>query len=439
MDTIDNLIYSALNDTGFDSLNPTVRARRAIAGNLLSTGSLQTELGAAATKPAWPTLTYSDTIRRRFVHLRYPDAIETAYEKHWYDIADTPPAPSNTTDTQSPHYFATNTGQIFTRLDEKPLYHMIYAYLIENTRIAQIFERLLSLYHAGEDLGITNNNEDALRWMINTEYLFFKPSNSYSMKNITSLLRPDFEASRRNAYYRMFGIDLAFGKANDPNAAGYNFVKPKATNSQFIPMFEQFLSEIWQAYINALNTSGVNTTDVNNLVDLADKIKELLDARRGESPNYTTQNLSREEYSACFMMTWYHFIVNFDSPLVQFLRCEGPTADDRLGKIGLKVGIPAHSKCKSLLDLAGPTADVLKLLEDRGSVFHDSTQLSALIQSKGTNSPYAPLLDDIVLMINNWEKATGHRVKNPEANIRGTVSIAQPRPTNGKPVATVTP
>jgi hypothetical protein len=438
MDNIDNLIYAALNDTGYDPANPTVRGRKTVSDDLLSTSSLQTELGAGSPKPAWPGSAYSGAIRQKFIHLKYPDAIETAYEKHWYDISDTPPAPVNVTDTQSPHYFAANTGQIFTRLDEKPLYHLMYSYLIENTRIAQIFERLLTLYHAGEDIGITNGFEDAFRWIINTEYLFFKPSNSYSMKNITSLLRPDFEASRRNAYYRMFGMDLAFGRANDPNSAGYNYVKPRATNSQFIPMFEQFLSEIWQAYINVLNTSGVNTTDINNLVDLADKIKELLDARRGDSTNYTTQNLSREEYSSCFMMTWYHFIVSYDSPLVQFLKCEGPTADDRLGKIGLKVGVPAHSKCKALFDLAGPTADVLKVLENRASVFHDPTQFSALIQSKGTLSPYAPFLDDIVLMINNWEKATGHRIKNPEANIRGTVSIAQPRPTNGKPVPAVT-
>jgi hypothetical protein len=439
MDNIDNLIYTALNDTGFDPNNQPVRGRRAIIDDLLSTASLQAELGAGATKPVWPSITYPDPIRTNFVHLKYPDAIESAYEKHWYDISDAPPAPPNVAVGQSPHYFFNDTSQIFTRLDEKPLYHLMYAYLIENTRIAQIFERLISMYHAGEDIGITNNSEDAFRWMINTEYLFFKPSNSYSMKNITSLLRPDFEASRRNAYYRLFGMDLAFGRPNDPNTTGYNFVKPKASNSQFIPMFEQFLSEIWQAYINALNTSGVNTTDVNNLVDLADKLKELLDARRGDSRNYTTQNLSREEYSSCFMMTWYHFVVSYDSPLVQFLKCEGPTPDDRLGKIGLKVGIPAHSKCKALFDLAGPTADVLKILEDRTSVFHDSTQFSSLIQSKGTNSPYAPFLDDIVLMINNWEKATGHRIKNPEANIRGTVSIAQPRPTNGKQVAAVTP
>jgi len=41
-----------------------------------------------------------------------------------------------------------------------------------------------------------------------------------------------------------------------------------------------------------------------------------------------------------------------------------------------------------------------------------------------------------LVVINNWEKATGHRIKNPEANIRGTVSIAQPKPTNGKTVVT---
>jgi hypothetical protein len=39
-------------------------------------------------------------------------------------------------------------------------------------------------------------------------------------------------------------------------------------------------------------------------------------------------------------------------------------------------------------------------------------------------------MNDFLTVINNWEKATGHRIKNPEANIRGTVSIQQ-QPTNG--------
>jgi hypothetical protein len=26
-------------------------------------------------------------------------------------------------------------------------------------------------------------------------------------------------------------------------------------------------------------------------------------------------------------------------------------------------------------------------------------------------------------VINNWEKATGHKIKNPEANVTGTVKV----------------
>ena len=36
----------------------------------------------------------------------------------------------------------------------------------------------------------------------------------------------------------------------------------------------------------------------------------------------------------------------------------------------------------------------------------------------------------MLLIINNWEKATGHRIKNPEANITGSVRV-QPQQTNG--------
>jgi hypothetical protein len=45
--------------------------------------------------------------------------------------------------------------------------------------------------------------------------------------------------------------------------------------------------------------------------------------------------------------------------------------------------------------------------------------------------PQRDALIDMLTIINNWEKATGHRIKNPETNIRGTVKIHQ----NGSGVA----
>ena len=432
MDVIDNLIYTAYNSTG----TPFTRAK------------LISDLIAPASSPAFllaNDVSFSETERDNFVHIQDPVFIEQSFEKHWYDIMDKPAAPAFPLPNPVPansvfHYFnGLNPAIVVTRLDEYPIYQMIYAYLIENTRAAQIFERLISMYQNGEELGIANTHEKAFRWIMNTEYLFFKNSNTKQFRNVTSILRPNHEANRRNAYYRMFGLDLAFGDSLNTSTTAYNFSKAKASNITFILLFEQFLTEIWQAYVNARNTSGANSTDFENIVDLGRKIRELIKSRRGNSANYTTQNLSREEYNACFMMTWYHFILSFDNDLINFLGCQGANEGDRLSKIGIKVGLPAHSKCQSLFDMAGAAAYILKLIEDDSvtGTFNDATALFTIFSTLSSNPSLTPqLIYDLVLVINNWEKATGHRIKNPESNIRGTVTVAQPQRTNGKSVVT---
>ena len=104
---------------------------------------------------------------------------------------------------------------------------------------------------------------------MNTEVLFYKDSTISDLKNIVSQLRPVSEATRRNAYQRMFGMDSAFG---DINNNSYQYMKADFSNSAFISLFENFLIEFWQGYINANNTSGQNTTDPEHLEDLARKL-----------------------------------------------------------------------------------------------------------------------------------------------------------------------
>jgi hypothetical protein len=392
MDILDNLIYTTHNNTVKERLD----------SDLIFLPRL------ATSQPGAGLTSYSIDDRRNYVHLTDPTLHEKAFEKHWFDIKE-----------GGAPYTSYLDGKTVTDLSENPVYQLIYPYFIENTRITQIFEKVISLYVQGEVLGITgDNNIDAFNWMMNTEYLFFKHSDSRHLRNITSSLRPDFESVRRNAYFRMFGMDLAFGNSN--NTAGSNG-KPLASNSQFIILFEQFLSEIWQAYSNIRNTSGANTTDFNNIGDLARKIGEVLRARRGGafSTNYASKNLSREEYSACFLSSWFHFIVSYDSPVVNFLRCQGVSEGDRLSKIGAKVGIPCHSKAQALFDLAAPSASILKLMEDPSGVFNDAATLEIIISNKNDTR------DDLLIVINNWEKATGHKIKNRESNINGTVRVAQ--------------
>lgn len=427
MDLIDNLIYTANTQTGFSTTRTALKS--------LGLGSAyqseNPQLGANK-------FGYDYVDRQKFVEMEDPTIIEQAFEKHWYDIMDNlgpavnpvpKPFPNPLPSKDYAHYLNSNpantNGQAFfvTDLSEQ-LYHIIYAYLIENTRIHQIFEQLIVMYQRGEELGITNDYKGAFRWINSTEYLFFRQSGVRNHRNVTSTLRPDSEGNRRNAYHRLLGMDLAFGDRENKSPT-YPYFKPKTSNGDFIVLFEQFLSEVWHAYINADNKAGVNTTDLTNIKDLVKKIQELFKARRGSADNYAFRNLSREEYSACFMLNWFHFAITDDKfELLQFLGCTGASQGDRLTKIGKRVGIPAHSKCQALLDLAIPTANILKLIEDPADELHSN--LDAIISSKSSKIGTAyTLLNDIILVINNWEKATGHKIKNRESNINGTVKIAQ--------------
>jgi hypothetical protein len=112
---------------------------------------------------------------------------------------------------------------------------------------------------------------------------------------------------------------------------------------------------------------------------------------------------------------------------VQFLNCQSSTIGERLIKIGNKVGIPAHTKCQALFEMAGPASNILTLLEAGGyldSNVNVQTMLSSLNPATpiSTDSDY---MNAFLTVINNWEKATGHKIKNPEANITGTVRVQQ--------------
>jgi len=150
--------------------------------------------------------------------------------------------------------------------------------------------------------------------------------------------------------------------------------------------------------------------------------------------NYRYFNLSREEYAAVVAACWFYQAVSYDSPIVQFLRCNGNSPGERIINIGNKVGLPAHSKSEGLLDIAPPMNTLLRLIELGDYNPEQETHVQTIIEAEknglGPDNPDRMALSDLLLIINNWEKATGHRIKNPDtAGIAGTVKIHP----NGKP------
>ena len=64
-----------------------------------------------------------------------------------------------------------------------------------------------------------------------TEELFYRDPPPFSITTVSSHIRPDLRASRRNAYQRMFGMDLNHGA--DDNSP-YPFVRADAANNEFV-------------------------------------------------------------------------------------------------------------------------------------------------------------------------------------------------------------
>ena len=89
--------------------------------------------------------------------------------------------------------------------------HLIYAYMIENTRAYEIFRRVVHEFTHGEKLG--SASRETQQWLRSTEELFYRDPPSFFISAITSHVRPDQEATRRNSYQRLLGMDLNHGAA----------------------------------------------------------------------------------------------------------------------------------------------------------------------------------------------------------------------------------
>lgn len=347
---------------------------------------------------------------------------------------------SNLEKSISYHWESLINGKIADySLEEVPPYHLIYAYFLENTRIYQIVEKLIFMFRNDEELGvaIANNqiHKQAFNWITNTENIYFKTLPNTSYLNYSGNLRPNPEASRRNAYFRLLGMDLAFGMPTNPTSNEFVYHKPKFANREFILLFEQFLSEVWQAYINASNSSGANTTDYERIKNIVTKIRLMLMARRGGSgfinlADYRYMNLSKEEFNSVILMYWLLYVFLTNSPLIVMLGCQANSPSERLEILGQKVGLPAHKKSMALMELAGPSAAVLRAIEfGTFELTSPDLWIQKAIESRSAfGSPVASdaqkqALTDLLNIINNWENATGHRIKNPEGGISGRVSL----------------
>ena len=269
--------------------------------------------------------------------------------------------------------------------------HLIYAYLIENTCVYKIFRRVLFEYMHGEKLGVPTR--EAQFWLRNTEELFYSNPAPFSIYNVVSQIRPDMEATRRNSYFRMFGIDLNHGDADNKP---YPFLKADAANRDFISTFEDFLQEVWVGIVNTQNTSGVKRTDDAAIASLATQLHDMLNDRR------LNGNISREEFQAVSMMSWFHLTLEDDFPIIVSLRAEGTREDQRLYRVAERTSTAVHAKAFDFFKLSRPMSTILTLIET--GVFNEEVNVKDLFENGAIES-------DIRTIITHWGYATGRDMK----------------------------
>lgn len=301
-----------------------------------------------------------------------------------------------------PHVPAEPLGHPNHRSDLRPLipgrlvcrwHHLIYAYMLENTRVYEIFRRVLIEFLHGEKLGTPTPESQS--WLRTTEELFYSEPTQLHIGDVESYIRPDLRASRRNAYQRMFGMDLNHG-ADDGKP--YPYLKAEAANGEFVSTFEEFLREVWVGMTYVTASSSSNPTDRSKIAELAEKLHDMLRSRRQNG------NLSREEFAFVSTMSWFHQTLSFDSPIVRALRAEATGIEQRLFKIAERVGLPAHGLSKNFLDIAEPMSRILIQIEL--GRYRDANEVPALY----TPAPNGPE-SDMRTIITHWTAITGRDVK----------------------------
>ena len=113
--------------------------------------------------------------------------------------------------------------------------HLIWAYVVENTRIFDIFNKVLETYMWSEDLEVPSPASQL--FLRNLEFLIYGDAIPSMIWTAGGRARKDEVANRLTVYYWMFGLDLSHAHEL---VGPHPYTKPAAANREFIPVFEEF-------------------------------------------------------------------------------------------------------------------------------------------------------------------------------------------------------
>lgn len=314
-----------------------------------------------------------------------------------------PPFPSGINPTD----VGTFNGQVFSGTVPLIWDHLAYAYLLECTGVVEVMAEVVRRFAVGETLNTLS--ADGTRWVRATEELFYREPPLFAISGITSEARPDLRVTRRNSYWRMFGMEpphpvparwRKFGYVEQ----GWRADTGEGVNSGFREKWTELLRQVWLGIENARNGIGPNATDREYVAFLCQSLRDMMTMRRRGG------QLAREEFVTVTTLSWFHLTLETDTPIVVDLKAEATNPADRLAKIAERVGMSAAPRSYELFELADLMSALLRAIElglfDRGE--DAETLFLPITGNEG-------LVRDMNRIIDLWQSATGDRVKDRPA------------------------
>lgn len=314
-----------------------------------------------------------------------------------------PPFPSGINDAD----VGTFTGQPFRASVPLVWDHLAYAYLIESTGAFEVLAEVVRRLVVGETLSTLS--ADGTRWARATEELFLREPPLFAISGVVSDVRPDLRVTRRNNYWRMFGLEPPHpipSRWQRPGHIdrGWRADTGEGVNGAFREKWTELLRQVWLGFENARNGIGPNATDREYVAFLCQSLRDMLTMRRRGG------QLAREEFVHVTTMSWMHLTLESDTPIVVDLTAQATNAADRLAKIAARVGMTPAARAYELFELADLMSGLLRAIElglfDRGE---DAETLYLPIVGN------EKLVSDMNRIIDLWQSATGDRVKDRPA------------------------
>jgi hypothetical protein len=292
-------------------------------------------------------------------------------------------------------------------------HHLMYAYLVESSGVFEVFAEVMRRLVVGESVGVLT--PPSVKWVRATEELFFREPPLFSIQGVVSELRPSARVNRRNAYHRMFGLDLPHpvpARWGPSTGTPWKQDTGAGVNTDFRAKWSELLRQVWLGIENRKNTSGTNSTDANYVALLCRALRDMLGNRRRGGL------LAREEFAYVTTLSWFHLTLLQDFPIIVDLRARATSPEERLANVAQLVGMSPAARSRELLLLAEKASALLRAIEL--GMFDSPADASRLYD--GTVPQLVADLNDI---INLWQSATGERVKDRPA---GTTTVSSPQP-----------